>query len=62
MTDDIIISYCVEGIKVKLSFAEDEIDEPLPYDIALMFSKVIRDKGFDDKAVVENMQELLKVK
>lgn len=61
MFDKFDINYYVEGVKVTLTFAEDAMPDSLPFDIALMFSKVIRDAGVNGKVVIDNMKQYLKV-
>ena len=55
MIQDFIISYVCNGIKTTLSIEDDHYDN-LPYKLADMFAKVIRESDANPQIVIENLK------
>ena len=55
MFSDLIISYISNGIKTNLTI-EDEHYDNLPYKLADMFAKVIRESDANPQIVIENLK------
>lgn len=55
MIKDLIISYICDGIKTALTINDDH-GENMPYNIADIFEKVIRDTNVNPQIVIENLK------
>ena len=55
MFSDLIISYISNGIKTNLTI-EDEHYDNMPYKLADMFAKVIRESDANPQIVIENLK------
>ena len=55
MIPDLIMSYVCNGIKTTLTI-EDEHYDNLPYKLADMFAKVIRESDANPQIVIENLK------
>ena len=55
MIKDLTISYACDGIKTTLSINDDHV-ENIPYNLADMFEKVIRDSNANPQIVIENLK------
>lgn len=55
MTDNLTISYVIDGIQTTLIIKDDYSDN-IPYNIANMFEKVIRDTNANPQIVIENLK------
>ena len=55
MFSDLIISYISNGIKTTLTI-EDEHYDNIPYKLADMFAKVIRESDANPQIVIENLK------
>ena len=55
MIEDLIISYVCNGVKTTLTI-EDEHYDDLPYKLADMFAKVIRESDANPQIVIENLK------
>ena len=55
MIQDFVISYVCNGIKTTLSIEDDHYDN-LPYKLADMFAKVIRESDANPQIVIENLK------
>ena len=55
MIQDLTISYVCNGIKTNLTI-EDEYYDNLPYKLADMFEKVIRESDANPQKVIENLK------
>lgn len=55
MTNNLTISYVINGIETTLTIKDDYSDN-IPYNIANMFEKVIRDTNANPKIVIENLE------
>ena len=55
MIQDFVISYVCNGIKTTLSI-EDEHYDNLPFKLADMFAKVIRESDANPQIVIENLK------
>ena len=55
MIQDLIISYACNGIKTTLTI-EDEHYDNLPYKLADMFAKVIRETNANPQIVMDNLK------
>lgn len=55
MFSDLIISYISNGIKTNLTI-EDEHYDNLPFKLADMFEKVIRESDANPQIVIENLK------
>ena len=55
MIQDFIISYVCNGIKTTLSIEDDHYDN-LPYKLADMFAKVIRESDANPQMLIENLK------
>ena len=53
MIQDINISYIVDGIEVNLSIPQGEIAENLPYNLANMFSRLVKDTNANPALVIK---------
>lgn len=55
MIKDLTISYVCDGIKITLTINDDHV-ENIPYNIADIFEKVIRDSNANPQIVIENLE------
>ena len=55
MFSDLTISYISNGIKTTLSIEDDHYDN-MPYKLADMFEKVIRESDANPQIVIENLK------
>ena len=55
MIQDLTISYICEGIETTLTIKDDHYDN-LPYNLAKMFEKVIRESDANPQTVIENLK------
>ena len=55
MTNNLTISYVMNGIQTTL-IIKDDCSYNIPYNIANMFEKVIRDTNANPKIVIENLE------
>ena len=55
MIEDFTISYVCNGIKTTLSIEDDHYDN-MPYKLADMFAKVIRESDANPQMVIENLK------
>lgn len=55
MTNNLTISYVINGIQTTLIIKDDYSDN-MPYNIANMFEKVIRDTNVNPQIVIENLE------
>lgn len=55
MTNNLTISYVINGIQTTLIIKDDYSDN-IPYNIANMFEKVIRDTNVNPQKVIENLE------
>ena len=55
MIQDFVISYISNGIKTNLTI-EDEHYDNLPYKLAEMFAKVVRESDANPQIVIENLK------
>ena len=55
MVKDLTISYVCDGIKTTLTINDDHV-ENIPYNIADIFEKVIRDTNANPQIVIENLK------
>lgn len=53
MIQNLTINYSCDGIEVTLSTNDDTLLDSLPYNMAAMFAKVIRD-SYANKAIILN--------
>lgn len=61
MIDSININYRIDGIDINLSIADDEIENNLPYNLANMFSRLVKDTNANPALVIEDMKQYLEV-
>ena len=55
MIQDFVISYVCNGVKTTLSIEDDHYDN-MPYKLADMFAKVIRESDANPQMVIENLK------
>ena len=55
MTNNLTISYVINGIQTTL-IIKDDCSDNIPYNIANMFEKVIRDTNANPQIVIENLK------
>ena len=55
MMQDLTISYVCEGIETTLTIKDDHYDN-IPYNLAKMFEKVIRESDANPQIVIENLK------
>ena len=55
MIQDLKISYVCSGIQTTLTIKDNYADN-IPYNLADMFEKVIRESGANPQMVIENLQ------
>ena len=55
MIEDFVISYICNGIKTTLTIEDDHYDN-MPYKLADMFAKVIRESDANPQIVIENLK------
>lgn len=55
MIQDLTISYVCNGIETTLTIKDDHYDN-MPYNLADMFAKVIRDSDANAQIVIENLK------
>lgn len=55
MIQDLTISYARNGIETTLTIKDDHYDN-MPYNLADMFEKVIRDTNVNPQTVIENLK------
>lgn len=61
MIENININYRIDGIDINLSIADDEIENNLPYNLANMFSRLVKDTNANPALVIEGMKQWLEV-
>lgn len=61
MIENININYRIDGIDIKLSIADDEIEDNLPYNLSNMFSRLVKDTNANPALVIEDMKQWLEV-
>lgn len=61
MIENININYRIDGIDINLSIADDEIENNLPYNLANMFSRLVKDTNANPALVIEDMKQWLEV-
>ena len=55
MIQDFVISYISNGVKTTLSIEDDHYDN-MPYNLADMFAKVIRESDANPQIVIDNLK------
>ena len=55
MIQDFVISYVCNGIKTTLTIEDDHYDN-MPYKLADMFAKVIRESDANSQIVIDNLK------
>lgn len=55
MIQDFAISYVCNGVKTTLSIEDDHYDN-MPYNLADMFAKVIRESDANPQIVIDNLK------
>ena len=55
MIEDLTISYVANGIETTLTIKDDHYDN-IPYNLAKMFEKVIRESDANSQIVIENLK------
>ena len=55
MIEDFVISYICNGIKTTLTIEDDHYDN-MPYKLADMFAKVIRESDANPQIVIEDLK------
>ena len=55
MSQDFVISYSSNGIKTTLTIEDDHYDN-MPFKLADMFAKVIRESDANPQIVIENLK------
>lgn len=55
MIQDLTISYVCNGIETTLTIKDDHYDN-MPYNLADIFEKVIRDTNVNPQTVIENLK------
>lgn len=55
MIKDLTISYVCNGVKTTLTIEDDHYDN-MPYNLADMFEKVIRESDANPQIVIENLK------
>ena len=55
MIEDFVISYVCNGIKTTLTIEDDHYDN-MPYKLADMFAKVIRESDANPQIVIEDLK------
>ena len=55
MIKDLTISYVCNGVKTTLTIEDDHYDN-MPYNLAEMFEKVIRETDANPQIVIENLK------
>ena len=55
MIKDLTISYVCNGVKTTLTIEDDNYDN-MPYNLADMFEKVIRESDANPQMVIENLK------
>ena len=55
MIEDFVISYVCNGVKTTLTIQDDHYDN-MPYKLADMFAKVIRESDANPQIVIENLK------
>ena len=55
MIQDLTISYVCEGIETTLTINDDHYDN-IPYNLAKMFEKVIRESDANSQIVIDNLK------
>ena len=55
MIENLTISYVCSGIKTTLTIKDNYADN-MPYNLADMFEKVIRESGANPQTVIENLK------
>ena len=55
MIQDLKISYAINGIETTLTIKDNYADN-IPYNLANMFEKVIRESGANPQTVIENLK------
>ena len=55
MIQDLKISYAINGIETTLTIKDNYADN-MPYNLADMFEKIIRESGANPQMVIENLK------
>ena len=55
MIKDLTISYVCNGVKTTLTIEDDHYDN-MPYNLADMFAKVVRESDANPQIVIENLK------
>ena len=55
MIQDLTISYISNGVKTTLSIEDDHYDN-MPYELADMFAKVVRESDANPQIVIDNLK------
>ena len=55
MIQDLTISFVCEGIETTLTIKDDHYDN-IPYNLAKMFEKVIRESNANSQIVIDNLK------
>lgn len=55
MIQDLAISYVCDGIETTLTVKDDCYDN-IPYNLSVMFEKVIRDTNANPQIIIENLK------
>lgn len=55
MIQDFVISYVCNGVKTTLTIEDDHYDN-MPYNLADMFAKVIRESDANPQIVIDNLK------
>ena len=55
MIQDFVISYISNGVKTTLTIEDDHYDN-MPYKLADMFAKIIRESDANPQIVIENLK------
>ena len=58
MIEDFVISYVCNGIKTTLTIEDDHYDN-MPYKLADMFAKVIRESDANPQIVIEDLKNAI---
>lgn len=59
MFSDLMIQYNQDGVITTLSVREDGLNDNLPYQLADMFLKVIRESNANPDIIMENLHDAL---
>ena len=61
MITDIKISYISDDIELNLVIPKYEVEQNLPYNLANMFSRLVKDTNANPALVIEDMKQWLEV-